>query len=80
MMSNPEQSRLLENQAGKANWKRWGSLSQRTRVGHRARRLQRKRWRLKLFSSRSRSVACLSLERRRHGELLRWQAAPMWVW
>ena len=30
MISNPEQSRLLENQAGKSNWKRWGPyLSER---------------------------------------------------
>ena len=30
MTPNPEQSRLLENQAGKANWKRWGPyLSER---------------------------------------------------
>ncbi len=30
MAANPEQSRLLENQAGKANWQRWGPyLSER---------------------------------------------------
>ncbi len=30
MTPNPEQSRLLENQAGKSNWKRWGPyLSER---------------------------------------------------
>jgi len=31
MAANPEQSRLLENQAGKADWKRWGPyLSERS--------------------------------------------------
>ena len=30
MVASPEQSRLLENQAGKANWQRWGPyLSER---------------------------------------------------
>ena len=35
MISNPEQSRLGENQAGKTNWQRWGPyLSER--LGNRA--------------------------------------------
>src|SRR5262245_56460852 len=56
-----------------------GSLPERTRLGHGARRLFRRRRRMGLLPARSRAVAGLPLERRRHrgrqrppsGDLLR---------
>ncbi len=43
-MKSSEQIRLEEAREQKAPWKKWGPLSERTSVGHGARRLQRK-WR-----------------------------------
>src|SRR6185436_20564484 len=54
-----------------------GPLSQRTAVGHRPRRLWRKRKRVGILHSRHGTLACLSLGRRRPGRHLRRQTTSV---
>ena len=63
---NAEEKRLAESNARTKHWKRWGSVSERTSVGHSTRRLFRRRFGVGLLSARPRAFACVPLERRRY--------------
>ena len=70
-----ERARLAAADRGEAGWRLWGALRLRTRLGHRARGLQRRRRRLGFVPVRARAVAGVPLERGRARRDLRREPA-----